>query len=75
MVGILYWDVSFGNVMIIEESKWFKGFIIDFDYSSLIDSFVDGGIFLILDEFVVFFLRDVEFCERMVCILCVNMLI
>lgn len=73
MAGILHRDVSPGNVMITEESKRFKGFITDFDYSSLIDSSADGGTPLTSDELAVLSSRDAELRERTVCILCANM--
>ncbi|EED82236.1 predicted protein [Postia placenta Mad-698-R] len=64
MAGILHRDVSPGNVMITEESKRFKGFITDFDYSSLIDSSADGGTPLTSDELSVLSSRDAELRER-----------
>lgn len=67
--GVLHRDVSPGNVMISEETKAFKGFILDFDYSSLIDSFADGGTPLTSDELAVLSSRDAELRERTVCIL------
>ncbi|EED78887.1 predicted protein [Postia placenta Mad-698-R] len=62
--GVLHRDVSPGNVMISEETKAFKGFILDFDYSSLIDSFADGGTPLTSDELAVLSSRDAELRER-----------
>jgi len=40
--GVLHRDVSFGNVMIARDSP-FKGFLDNFDCSSLIDRSADGG--------------------------------
>lgn len=58
-------DISYGNVMIATD-KPFKGFIDDFDYSSLIDSSADGGTALTPEELEMSNSRDAELRERTV---------